>query len=95
MRESKVTHLIIKFFFLQVFPPTFRELPAPALDLFDLDECFSSEKTRLAQITNKCECTNMQKYYWWLFERKPTPIFGGVARTARLCLSSQRVEKIF
>ena len=41
---------------LQVFPPTFRELPGPALDLFDLDESFSSEKSRLAQITNKCKC---------------------------------------
>ena len=37
-----------------VFPPTFRELPNPQLELFDLDEAFSSEKARLAQITNKC-----------------------------------------
>lgn len=39
----------------QVFPPSFRELPPPPLELFDLDETFSSEKARLAQITNKCE----------------------------------------
>ena len=39
----------------QVFPPQFRELPPPSLDLFDLDEQFSSEKARLAQITNKCK----------------------------------------
>ncbi len=25
------------------------------LDLFDLDETFSSEKVRLAQLSNKCE----------------------------------------
>lgn len=25
------------------------------LDLFDLDEIFSSEKVRLAQLTNKCK----------------------------------------
>ncbi|EDO47507.1 predicted protein [Nematostella vectensis] len=37
-----------------VFPPQFKELSTPALDLFDLDEAFSSEKARLAQITNKC-----------------------------------------
>ncbi|KFO94595.1 Intraflagellar transport protein 52, partial [Buceros rhinoceros silvestris] len=37
-----------------VFPPTFRELPPPPLELFDLDETFSSEKARLAEITNKC-----------------------------------------
>lgn len=41
--------------FFQVFPPQFRELPAPNLDLFDLDEQFSSEKVRLAQQTNKCK----------------------------------------
>mmetsp|Transcript_15415 Transcript_15415/g.21262 ORF Transcript_15415/g.21262 Transcript_15415/m.21262 type:complete len:474 (+) Transcript_15415:247-1668(+) len=37
-----------------VFPPALREPAAPALDLFDLDECFASEKLRLAQLTNKC-----------------------------------------
>jgi hypothetical protein len=42
-------------FIFQVFPPQFRELPPPCLDLFDLDEQFSSEKVRLAQITNKCK----------------------------------------
>ena len=40
---------------VQVFPPSFQELPPPALDLFDLDEHFSSERVRVAQITNKCE----------------------------------------
>ena len=37
-----------------VFPPAFREPPPPALDLFDLDEQFASERARLAQLTNKC-----------------------------------------
>ena len=41
--------------YLQVFPPAFRELPPPKLDLFDLDEHFTSEKARLAQLTNKCK----------------------------------------
>ena len=45
-----------------VFPPSFRELPAPSLDLFDLDEQFSSEKARLAQITNKCQDTDLEYY---------------------------------
>ena len=40
--------------YCQVFPPAFRELTPPMLDLFDLDEHFTSEKARLAQITNKC-----------------------------------------
>ncbi len=40
-----------------VFPPSFHEVPFPALDLFDLDDHFSSEKARLAQLTNKCTYT--------------------------------------
>lgn len=32
------------------------------LDLFDLDETFSSEKVRLAQLTNKCRfCTSLSQ----------------------------------
>lgn len=38
-----------------IFPPSFHELLPPALDLFDLDEHFSSEKVRIAQLTNKCK----------------------------------------
>ncbi|CAI9573054.1 unnamed protein product [Staurois parvus] len=45
-----------------VFPPSFRELPPPALDLFDLDENFSSEKSRLAQITNRCTDDDLEFY---------------------------------
>ncbi|VDD79728.1 unnamed protein product [Mesocestoides corti] len=37
-----------------VFPPNFREPGPPSLELFDLDEQFSSEKSRLAQEANKC-----------------------------------------
>ena len=45
-----------------VFPPQFRELPPPKLDLFDLDEQFSNEKVRLAQITNKCSDDDLEYY---------------------------------
>lgn len=38
-----------------VFPPTMREPPPPALDQFDLDECFASERVRLAHLANKCK----------------------------------------
>uniref|UniRef100_A0A0M3J5G2 Osm-6 protein (inferred by orthology to a C. elegans protein) n=1 Tax=Anisakis simplex TaxID=6269 RepID=A0A0M3J5G2_ANISI len=38
-----------------VFPPNFRELPPPQLELFDLDEMFSSTDVRLAQLANKCQ----------------------------------------
>jgi len=37
-----------------VFPPSLRELPPPALDQFDLDEHFASERVRLAHLANKC-----------------------------------------
>ncbi|XP_062445097.1 intraflagellar transport protein 52 homolog isoform X2 [Rhea pennata] len=45
-----------------VFPPAFRELPPPPLELFDLDEVFSSEKARLAEITNKCTDDDLEFY---------------------------------
>ncbi|ESP05451.1 hypothetical protein LOTGIDRAFT_181293, partial [Lottia gigantea] len=44
------------------FPPNFRELPPPPLELFDLDEQFSSEKVRIAQITNKCTDDDLEYY---------------------------------
>ncbi|XP_020286330.1 intraflagellar transport protein 52 homolog isoform X2 [Pseudomyrmex gracilis] len=40
-----------------VFPPSFQELPPPALELFDLDEAFSSDLLKLSQLTNKYKAT--------------------------------------
>ncbi|KAL3149536.1 hypothetical protein ABBQ32_002317 [Trebouxia sp. C0010 RCD-2024] len=37
-----------------VFPPAIREPPGPALELFDLDECFATDHERLGCLTNKC-----------------------------------------
>jgi intraflagellar transport protein 52 len=48
--------------FPSVFPPTHREPAPPALDLFDLDEHFATEKSRLAHLTNKCENDDLQYY---------------------------------
>lgn len=49
--------ILFFFFYLiqirQVFPPSFQELPPPALELFDLDEAFSSDLLKLSQLTNK------------------------------------------
>lgn len=39
---------------LAVFPPVFSELPPPQLELYDLDEAFSSDRLQLANFTNKC-----------------------------------------
>ena len=44
------------------FPSALREPPLPALDLFDLDEQFASEKIRLAQLTNKCNDNDLEYY---------------------------------
>ena len=45
-----------------VFPPSLREPPPPALDQFDLDEHFASEKIRVAQLTNKCSDDDLDYY---------------------------------
>jgi intraflagellar transport protein 52 len=58
----------LKLFISQVFPPTFRELPAPPLELFDLDEAFSSEISRMAQIANKCGENDLQYLISTAFE---------------------------
>lgn len=39
---------------LAVFPPAFSELDLPPLELFDLDEAFSTDRLQLTQLTNKC-----------------------------------------
>mmetsp|Transcript_10710 Transcript_10710/g.35860 ORF Transcript_10710/g.35860 Transcript_10710/m.35860 type:complete len:202 (+) Transcript_10710:833-1438(+) len=46
-----------------VFPPALREPPPPALDLFDLDEQFASERVRLAKLTNKCKDPDSLDFY--------------------------------
>jgi len=45
-----------------VYPPCLREPQMPNLDLFDLDEQFASERSRLAQLTNKCEDKDLDFY---------------------------------
>ncbi|UMM34794.1 hypothetical protein L5515_007707 [Caenorhabditis briggsae] len=38
-----------------VFPPTFQDLPMPPLELFDLDEQFSSPEIQLSQLANRSD----------------------------------------
>nr|CAH0104626.1 unnamed protein product [Daphnia galeata] len=45
-----------------VFPPLFRTLHAPPLELYDLDAEFSSEKNRLSQLTNRCNDSDLEYY---------------------------------
>jgi intraflagellar transport protein 52 len=42
------------------FSRPFWEPPPPALDLFDLDEHFASERVRLAHLANKCNDDDME-----------------------------------
>ena len=45
-----------------VFLPNIKDLPPPAMDLFDLDEQFASEKIKMAQLTNKCSDEDVEYY---------------------------------
>jgi len=45
-----------------VFPPSLVEPPQPALDLFDLDEQFASERSRLAMLANKCTDDDLEYF---------------------------------
>jgi len=51
-----------------VYPPVVREPPPPALDLFDLDEHFASERSRLANLTNKCTEGNTEDVEYFIRE---------------------------
>jgi len=69
-----------------VFPPCLREPPAPALDLFDLDEQFASERVRLAQLTNKCTDEDLDFYI-----RQAGEILGVTPKLA--AMQQQRTAK--
>ena len=45
-----------------IFTPLLKELPPPPLELFDFDEQFASNKSRLAQLTNKCNDDDLEYY---------------------------------
>lgn len=48
------------------FPPGFREPDGPKIELFDLDEALSSQRVRLAQITNRCRPDEIQDLEYML-----------------------------
>uniref|UniRef100_T1L0X8 Uncharacterized protein n=2 Tax=Tetranychus urticae TaxID=32264 RepID=T1L0X8_TETUR len=45
-----------------VFPPNFRFHPKPDLELYDLDQAFSSIPARLTQVVNKCTDDDLDYY---------------------------------
>ncbi|BBN14641.1 intraflagellar transport protein 52 [Marchantia polymorpha subsp. ruderalis] len=66
-----------------VFAPALRELPPPALDLFDLDECLASPASHLAQLTNKCKGADKEDLNYYITKGASyvglTPEIVGVA----------------
>uniref|UniRef100_A0A3P9LP60 Intraflagellar transport 52 homolog (Chlamydomonas) n=1 Tax=Oryzias latipes TaxID=8090 RepID=A0A3P9LP60_ORYLA len=73
-----------------VFPPAFSDLPPPMLDLFDLDEAFSSEKVRLAQLTNKCTDDDLEFYV-----RKCGEILGVTPKLGKQVDAKHILEHVF
>ena len=73
-----------------MFPPTFRELNNPQLELFDLDEAFSSEKARLSQITNKCTDDDIEYYV-----REAADILGKLHKTGNNSYMAEYMHTIF
>nr|CAH7733340.1 unnamed protein product [Callosobruchus chinensis]CAH7752819.1 unnamed protein product [Callosobruchus chinensis] len=59
-----------------VFPPAFRDLPPPPLELFDLDEAFSSVFSNLSQFTNKYLMSSDEKEDLDLFIKGCTRILA-------------------
>ncbi len=47
---------------LSVYPPIFRDCEPPSLELFDLEDYFASETSRLNQLTNKCSEQDLELY---------------------------------
>jgi intraflagellar transport protein 52 len=45
-----------------VYPPQMKDPPGPVLELFDLDDAFSSSKTRLAQLAQRANPKNAEKF---------------------------------
>lgn len=74
-----------------VFPATIVEPPRPALDLFDLDEHFASERARLAMLANKCTDDDLD-----FFVREAGGILGVTPKLDISCRSSKHhLEFIF
>merc|ERR1712014_404187 len=73
-----------------VVPPYLREPLAPALDLFDLDEQFASERVRLAQLTNKCTDEDLDFYI-----RQAGEILGVTQKLGERRSSKHVLEYIF
>lgn len=66
-----------------MFQPILKDLPPPPLELFDLDDIFASEKSRLAQLTNKCNDEDLE-----YFIRECGLVVGVAGKDAKTILDS-------
>jgi intraflagellar transport protein 52 len=72
------------------FPPAFREIQPPQLELFDLDDAFTSTEQRLAQLTNRCAEQELD-----LFVREAGELIGiGKHVTARERGAKRVLERV-
>lgn len=67
-----------------VYPAIFRDCEPPALELFDLEDYFASETSRLNQLTNKCSEQDLE-----LFIKE----FGNIAGISSRMPTDQRGAK--
>lgn len=78
---------------LQVFQPIFSDLAAPPLELFDLDEAFSSEKAQITQLTNKCLSPALENYRKEGVDEKELGYFvQECGRILKVCQDDQRMS---
>ncbi|XP_058449784.1 intraflagellar transport protein 52 homolog [Malaya genurostris] len=77
---------------LAVFQPIFSDLLAPPLELFDLDEAFSSEKAQITQLTNKCLSPALESYRKTGLDEKELGYFiQECGRILKVCQDDQRM----
>ncbi|XP_055640543.1 intraflagellar transport protein 52 homolog [Toxorhynchites rutilus septentrionalis] len=78
---------------LAVFQPIFSDLAAPPLELFDLDEAFSSEKVQITQLTNKCLSPALEGYRKDGVDEKELGYFvQECGRILKVCQDDQRMS---
>ncbi|KAL1400979.1 hypothetical protein pipiens_006988 [Culex pipiens pipiens] len=78
---------------LAVFQPIFSDLAAPPLELFDLDEAFSSEKAQITQLTNKCLSPALENYRKEGVDEKELGYFvQECGRILKVCQDDQRMS---
>ncbi|XP_053696401.1 intraflagellar transport protein 52 homolog [Sabethes cyaneus] len=77
---------------LAVFQPIFSDLMAPPLELFDLDEAFSSEKAQITQLTNKCLSPALESSRKGTDEKELGYFIQECGRILKVCQDDQKMS---